>query len=152
MSNQVTHKDGGELTFKQKVAYIGHELAKFEQIDCPLEHFFAPGVYVRSIFMPSGSIVIGKIHRTEHLNIIEQGSVMLIGEDGSREILSAPCTFVSKAGVQKVLQILEDCRWKTVHVNATNETDIPTLEAMLAEPIPDAPQIEEGRDIEDLSL
>lgn len=139
MSNQVINFDQDQLSFKQKVAYLGHEFAKLDQVDCPLQHFFAPGVYVREIFMPSGAIVIGKIHRTEHLNIIEQGSVLLIGEDGSREILSAPCTFVSKAGVQKVLQILEDCRWKTVHV--TNETDVPTLEAMLVEPIPDAPQI-----------
>ncbi len=128
-----------DLTFKQKVAVIGHELAKQLQVDCPVQHFFAPGVYVREIFMPAGSIVIGKIHKTEHLNIIEQGTVMLISEDGSREIIMAPCTFVSKAGVQKVLEIIEDCRWKTVHV--TTETDVPTLEAMLVEPIPDAPQI-----------
>lgn len=147
MTGQVINLDTDALTFSQKVAYIGHELAKMEQVDCPLEHFFAPGVYVRSIFMPSGSIVIGKIHKTEHLNIIEQGSVMLISEDGSREILSAPHTFVSKAGVQKVLHIIEDCRWKTVHV--TTETDIPTLEAMLVEPIPDAPTLGQTHAIEE---
>ncbi len=102
------------------------------QVECPLKHYFAPGVYIREIFMPAGSVVIGKIHKTEHFNIIQTGSCTLISEDGTREILKSPHTFVSKAGIQKVLYIHEDMVWSTVHL--TEERDLEKLEALLIEP------------------
>jgi hypothetical protein len=40
---------------------------------------------------------------------------------------------VSKAGVQKVLYILTDMTWQTVHV--TDETDLEKLEELLIEPM-----------------
>lgn len=126
-----------ELTHAQQIAYIGHTLADFPQTECPLKHHFAPGVYVREIFMPAETIIIGHIHKTEHLNILVQGACYIVHDDGAREELRAPLTFVSKAGVQKVLYITEDMIWQTVH--ATTETDIEKLEEMLTEPIPPNP-------------
>ena len=120
------------LDWKEKIAHLVHEFAKAPQTECPLKHHFAPGVYIREIFMPAGSIVIGKIHKTEHFNIIQRGCVSLIGADGEREVLRGPITFVSKAGVQKVLYIHEDTVWSTVHI--TDERDLETLEAQLIEP------------------
>ena len=90
------------------------------QVECSLKHHFAPGVYVREIFMPAGSVIIGKIHRTEHFNIIQQGAVSLFG-DGTCEYLRAPHTFVSKPGVQKVLYIHEDCVSSAPPQSATSE-------------------------------
>lgn len=126
-----------ELSHAQQVACIGHELAKYPQTECPLKHHFAPGVYVREILMPAETIIIGHIHKTEHLNILIQGACFIVHEGGRREELRAPMTFVSKAGIQKVLYITEDMIWQTVHV--TTETDIEKLEAMLTEPVPPNP-------------
>lgn len=128
------HKQVDGLSYREKVAYLVQELKKCEQIDCPLKHYFAPGVYLREIFMQSGLVVIGKIHKTEHLNIIERGICSIFYEDGSSELLQAPITFVSKPGVQKVLYIHEDTVWKTVHV--TDETDLVKLEVILIDPPP----------------
>ena len=122
------------MTWKDKVQFIAYEFAKYPQVEMPLKHHFAPGVYMREIFMPAGSIVIGKIHRTEHFNIIQKGKVTLYDEHGSTT-LEAPVTFVSKAGVQKLLYIHEDCVWSTVHV--TDSTDVPTLERDLVEVMPE---------------
>ena len=129
--------DLASLSFGEQISAIGHTIAKLPQTDLPLKHHFAPGVYVREISMPADTVVIGHIHRTEHLNILVQGSCMIVHADGNREILKAPMTFVSKAGVQKVLLILEDMIWQTVHV--TDETDVEKLEEMLTEPIPSNP-------------
>jgi hypothetical protein len=126
-----------ELTHEQQIAYLGHQLGKFPQTECPLKHHFAPGVYVREIAMPAETIIIGHIHKTEHLNILIQGACYIVHEDNTREELRAPMTFVSKAGVQKVLYITENMIWQTVHV--TDETDIERLEAMLTEPVPPDP-------------
>lgn len=125
--------------WREKIAILTRGLGTIPQADCPLKHYFAPGVYIREIFMPAGAIVIGKIHRTEHFNIIQKGRVRLISEDADQE-LTGPFTFVSKAGVQKVLEILEDTIWSTVHL--TEERDLEKLEAALIEPDDSYPQLE----------
>lgn len=122
------------VTHAEQIAYIAEELSKFPQTDAPVTHRFAPGVYLREIFMPAHTVVIGRIHKTEHFNQLVSGACMIVHDDGRREELRAPMTFVSKAGVQKVLYILEDMVWQTVH--PTDETDLVRLESMLVEPIP----------------
>jgi hypothetical protein len=126
--------------WKEKVATLMRGMGEMPQVPCPLNHYFAPGVYIREIFMPAGSIVIGKIHKTEHFNIIQKGSVTLIAEDGSHKSLQGPCTFVSKAGVQKLLYIHEDTVWSTVHL--TEERDLDKLEALLIEPDDSYPKLD----------
>lgn len=120
-----------DLTLSDKLAIAVQELKQLPQVHCPVTHYFAPGVYLREIFMPAGTIVIGKIHKTEHFNLIERGRCAIRHDDGHVEILQAPLTFVSKAGVQKVLYIEEDTVWKTIHV--TPETDLGKLEDILIE-------------------
>jgi len=93
--------------------------------ECPVTHRFTPGCYLREIFMPKGTRVIGKIHATEHFNILLTGHVTVVTAEGCEEI-RAPYTFVSKAGVQKVVHIHEDCIWQTVHV--TDKTDLDEIE------------------------
>lgn len=125
------------LTHAQQIAWIGHTLAQFPQTEMPLKHHFAPGLYMREIFMPADTVVIGRIHKTEHFNILVKGSCLIVNDDGTRDVLRAPMVFVSKAGVQKVLLILEDTIWMTTHV--TDETNVEKLEEMLTEPLPENP-------------
>lgn len=99
--------------------------------------------------MPAGLVVIGKIHKTGHLNIIERGSVSIINDDHSKTILRAPLTFVSKAGVQKVLYIHEDTIWKTIHV--TVETDLVKLEELLIE-LPPIVSIQHDQDSRSIAM
>lgn len=122
------------LSIRNKVTTLAHELTKFPQVECPVKHHFSPGLYMREIFMPAGAIVIGRVHKTEHFNIIMQGACFIVHDDGSHEELRAPMVFVSKAGVQKVLVIVEDMIWLTTHV--TNETDIELIESQIIEPMP----------------
>lgn len=100
------------------------------QVECPVEHFFAPGIYIREIFMPAGTMVIGRIHKTEHFNVLIEGRARVV-IDGEVHELSAPCTFVSRAGISKVLNVIEDCRWQTIHANPENLTDVEVLESQL---------------------
>ena len=118
-------------SWKEKTRILVKALSEAPQCEMPLKHYFSPGVYVREIFMSAGSIVIGKIHKTEHLNIIQKGRVSIYDEAGVFT-LQGPITFSSGAGVQKVLYIHEDTVWSTVHV--TDETDLVKLESELIEP------------------
>jgi hypothetical protein len=120
------------LPFRDQIAIITDHLSQYPQTDCPVVHRFAPGVYLREVHMPADTIVIGKIHKTDHFNILVKGACLIVHDDGRREELRAPMAFVSKAGVQKVLYILEDMIWQTVHVTA--ETDMARLESELIDP------------------
>ena len=120
-------------SFREKVAKLASVMLEGEQLPAPVSHHFAPGIYLREIFMPAGATVVGKIHRTEHLNILVKGACVIVHDDFTREELRAPMVFVSKPGVQKVLYILEDMIWMTPHV--TPETDLVKLEAELIEPL-----------------
>lgn len=104
------------------------EMLREEQVECPLTHMFAPGVYLRTVSMPAGIYVIGHQHKTKHFNIVHTGRArVLIG--GAIHEINAPAIFVSEPGVRKVLHILEDMEWSTIH--PTDETDLAKLEELL---------------------
>ena len=103
------------------------------QPELPLTHSFTDGIYVREIFIPAQTFVVGKIHRHAHLNYITKGKVTMITKDG-RETLEGPCTLYSKAGTKRALFCHTDTIWTTVHANPTNETDIDKLEEIMLTP------------------
>lgn len=123
-----------ETSYADQIDYLATELSKLPQGDAPVTHRFAPGVYLREIGMKADSIVIGRVHKTRHFNVLLTGACLIRHADGRVEELRAPMTFVSEAGVQKVLYILEDMQWQTIH--PTDETDLVKLDEMLVEPVP----------------
>jgi len=93
---------------------------------CPVTHHFAPGAYAREMSLPAGMVVVGKIHKHAHVNVISKGRVQVFTEhDGVLE-LSAPCTFVSQPGTKRVVHVIDDTVWTTVHV--TDKTDLAEIE------------------------
>lgn len=96
-----------------------------EEANCPLKHHFAPGAYGREIFIPAGSLVVGKIHKHAHLNMLMKGRVSVATEEGVKH-LEAPLTMVSPPGTKRVVYAHEDTVWVTVHL--TNETDLEKIE------------------------
>lgn len=91
----------------------------------PLTHRFADNVYAREMFIPKDSVIVGKIHRYGHLNVITKGHVSVLTEFGVEE-LHGPCTFVSKPGTKRVVYAHEDTIWTTFH--GTKHTDVEKVE------------------------
>ena len=91
------------------------------QVDCPLVHHFGPGIYVREVFMPAGTLVVGHCHKLAHLNVFLSGSLALLDDAGGFKVLHAPFLFVSPPG-RKMAWTITDCVWQ--NVVATEETDI----------------------------
>lgn len=100
------------------------EEEKFD-IDSLTQHFFAPGVYARMFFIKAGSVAIGKIHKTEHLNIICKGKISVSTEDGPM-VLEGPCVVTARPGIKKAVYAFEDTTWINIHV--TDETDLDKIE------------------------
>lgn len=93
--------------------------------ELPLWHAFAPGAYARTIFIPAGTLVVGKIHKHAHLNILIRGRVSVATEEGPLE-LEAPRVMTSKAGTKRVVYAHEPVLWTTIHL--TDKTDIAEIE------------------------
>ncbi len=100
---------------------------RFQYQEFPLIHTFVPGKYLRSIFLPAGTRVVGKLHRHECLNWITSGLVQMFTETGGLELLQGPCKMLSPAGTKRVLHVLEDTIWTVEHL--TSSTDLSQIES-----------------------
>jgi hypothetical protein len=110
-------------------AELERKLLPIGDLQCELVHLFAPGVYIRGIHMPAGAWVLGHEHKTEHFNIVLTGKANVVMDGKKVEEISAPAIFKSGPGVRKLLFIVEDMHWLTVH--PTDETNVAKLEDML---------------------
>lgn len=99
-------------------------------------HHFAPGAYAREIEVPAGTLVVGKIHRHAHVNVISKGRVMVATPGADVEELEAPVTFISQPGTKRAVLALTDTVWTTVHV--TESTDLAEIERQVIAPSFDA--------------
>ncbi len=98
------------------------------QSPCSVVHRFGPGVYIRELSMPAGTMAIGHHQRHRHTNIVLKGRVSVVGADGLVREIVAPAFFIGEPG-RKVGYVHEDTVWQNIY--ATTETDIGRLEAML---------------------
>ena len=127
---------------QKMVTQLKHNWEHLPQVDMPLQHRFTPGLYTREIFMPKGTLVISKIHKTEHQYIISKGVVSVWIEGVGTKKLQAPYHGITKPGTRRILFIHEDCIWTTFH--ATNKTDVNEIEQdVIYNPeTDDVPQVE----------
>ncbi len=77
------------------------------------KHFFGDGVYARSMFIPAGSTVVGKIHRQDRICIIAQGRCQFVDEF-HQETVEAPWIGEFKAGTKTVVYAETDTLWVAV--------------------------------------
>jgi len=107
--------------FEQALTDVGGERRVAGVNDIfPLIHRFVPGMYCREIFMPAGAVMTTMIHRYEHFAFILTGKARVVSEDRGDEIIGAPAVIITKPGTKRVLHILEDMRWATVHLTEGN--------------------------------
>jgi hypothetical protein len=85
---------------------------------------------MREIFIPKGTTLTGKIHKTEHLNILSQGELSVWTEDGVKR-LTASTVIKSQPGIKRVGFAHEDCVWITVHHNLDESRDVDLIEERL---------------------
>ncbi len=90
-------------------------LEGFPASDCPVIHRFVPGLYIREIFMPEGTVVTSLIHNTFHPFVISAGVVHVKINDGRWERLEAPYTGITQPGTRRLLYIEEATVWTTFH-------------------------------------
>lgn len=94
-------------------------------------HYFANGMYVREVTRPAGTLIVGKVHKHEHIFAITKGKLNVWCEDGEMKELIAPCVLVSKPGTKRVTFAVEDTTAMTIH--RTDNTDLDEIEKEIIE-------------------
>lgn len=108
------------------IANVEKFLMEFgEKVEIEPAHYFSKAVYAREIFIPKGTLIVGKIHRHQNLNIISKGDVSVFSIDGKFRF-KAPHTLVASPGVKRMIYAHEDTVWTTIH--GTDETDLEKIE------------------------
>ncbi len=111
---------------REKVARLEQSMrGSGQEIELPVKHHFARGVYVRELFIPKGTALVGKIHKYSQVNIVSKGDISVLTEDGIKRV-QAGATIVSCAGIKRAGYAHEDTIWVTIH--GTHETDVDRLE------------------------
>lgn len=121
------------LSWREKVAYLGVGFAEGPQVECPIEHVFGHGLYIRKMKIPAGTLFLGRPHRHGHEVTLLKGSVILITEAGKRQV-DATTTVHTSPGYCMVVATLTDIEAQTVHANPGNSEDLDALELDAFEP------------------
>lgn len=130
MTTAIARHDGRRQAIVQLEATLRDlkALHNLPDPDLPLSHVFAPGAYARTIFIPKDTLLVGKIHKHAHLNMLMQGRVSVATEEGP-VLMEAPQVLCSKAGTKRVVYTHTDTIWTTVHL--TDSQDLEEIEAQV---------------------
>jgi hypothetical protein len=111
-----------------QIKQLQDALGELEQVECPVEHFFAPGLYTRKCTIPAKSVVVGKMHRHQHPTFLLSGTVR-INTDKGMETITGPHIWISQEDAKRALYTVTECVFATVHLNPTDTTDMQAIEA-----------------------
>lgn len=91
-------------------------------VDTPLTHYHTDSLYGRRIVVPAGSVFTTMVHKTDHIAVALRGHIVFVDQDGVEHEVRAPEVMVTKAGTQRVITVLEEVEWVTVH-HCTEQND-----------------------------
>ncbi len=117
---------------RQKVGQLQDAVDHLPQIDCPVRHYFTPGLYAREITIPKGTVIVGAVHKKESLVVLSAGVVRMSTEDGPLEV-HAPFTWHCKPGAKNAVYAIETAVWTNFFANPSDEQDVDALVEVLTE-------------------
>lgn len=98
-----------------------------KEVECPVTNHFADGQYTRETLLPTGALVIGKIHKHSTINIMLKGKMSVYDTaTGNIEYIEGYKVWVSEPNNRKIAYIHEEAIVLNNH--PTNETDLDKIE------------------------
>lgn len=128
-ADDITQCLGARQPTREQIEHLEALILQKPQVDLPIRHYFAPGLYAREMFIPAGTVLTGAVHKTEHLAVFV-GDITVWTDEGMQR-LTGHCTFVSKPGTKRVGYAHADT-WCTGFF-PTDKTDVAELELDLVE-------------------
>ena len=116
---------------REQVERLQAEMVTMPQAELVTEHQFSPGMYMRKLFRPAGTLIVGKVHKEPHFFLCAKGEIIAWTESGMKR-LQAGDVIESKPGTKRVTLAVTDAIGITIH--RTDKTDLDEIEAELIEP------------------
>lgn len=111
--------------FPEKIDVLKEHLLQLDQVEVPITHHFAPGVYVREMDKPAGVLTIGKIHKFEHIKMLLKGDVTFITEHGTFRV-QAP--FIERGMPGQNIATYSHTDMVMITIHPTESTDLEEIE------------------------
>lgn len=112
-----------ELWKSQEGHSVGNDWV--EKVGGEMDHHFMSGMYIRRAVAPKGMIFTTQIHKVRHPFFILKGKAKILTDNGV-EILEAPHFGITEPGTKRLMEIVEDIEWYTIH--ATEQTTVEGVE------------------------
>lgn len=115
---------------REQINALQSEMVNMPQAELKTDHYFSGGMYCRRVFRSAGTLIVGKIHKEDHLFMCASGQIMAWTENGMKT-LNAGDVVESKAGTKRVTLALTDAIGITIH--KTDEKELEIIEKQLIE-------------------
>jgi hypothetical protein len=114
-----------ELGTMPEILQIEAQILQMPQVELPIDHYYIEGVYARSMFIPAGTLLTGKIHNFESIAILAKGTIRITNGTESY-VISEGHIMVDQPGVKRLGYAETDVVFITVH--RTDNTEIDAIE------------------------
>lgn len=115
----------------QDIQVLQERMLDLPQVECQRRVFFADGLGSAVLAIPAGSIIVGKMHKRSHMNMLVKGRMRLWSASSEAwQEVEGPLMVVSPAMEKRMAETITDCVWATFHA-----TDAKTAEDMEADVI-----------------
>ena len=101
----------------------GINAGNFVEITGEVTHYQTADLYGRLFKSAKNTAISTRVHKHDHISVLMKGHILVIDQDGNREELIAPCVFVTKAGTQRAIYVVEDFEFLTVHHHTNQNLD-----------------------------
>jgi quercetin dioxygenase-like cupin family protein len=116
---------------REQIERLQAEMSVMPQAELVTEHQFSPGMYMRKVFRPAGTLIVGKVHKKPHFFLCAKGEIIAWTEGGMKR-LQAGDIVESQPGTKRITLAVTDAIGITIH--RTDLTDLDEIEAELIEP------------------
>ena len=125
------HHDGCEpVVMRRRIERLKDFMLSLPDRFLPhVEHEVTDGMYLRKLFIPKGTVLVGKVHLKPCHNVVAAGDISVLTETGCARV-GAGFSGMSTPGTQKVGLAHED----TIFINVfrTDKTELADIEAEIA--------------------
>lgn len=115
--NELTEIQVNELladAMVERIEAMELAMAECEQVDIPVKNNHANGMYTREITIPRGTLLTGRVHLFDYVDIMLSGDITVATAEGAKRFTGAN-VLDGKAGRKRAGYAHEDTRWITVH-------------------------------------
>ena len=101
-------------SMRERVTSLQAVMMDMPQVELPTQHTFHGGLYVREVFRPAGTLIVGNVHKKDHVYYIVFGTVVVTTDEGVQEI-TGPAIVKSTPGTKRAVMAVTDALCMTIH-------------------------------------